>query len=206
MSCQVLSKNKISNKEFLELMIRHHMNTIRMCELALLSSNNDYILNYARKIKGRQEDELFIMNRSLVSMPNIQNDTSCGCERSVVADSLEFTYPKIFAEVKCNESDFAIMKPINTETISYNIHGKCNNIIKTNEKISDCDFVDNMFMHLKSAVELATILIRSTKEPRLFVLAQTIIADETKEMFELTFLKNNLYNWKKMIPNKFYDL
>ena len=177
-----------------------------MCNLALSSSNNDYILNYARKIKGRQEDELFIMNRSLVSMPNIQNDTSCGCERSITSDTLEFTYPKIFAVTKCNESNFDVAKPIDSQVISYNINGMCNNIVKVNETISDCNFVDNMFMHLKSAVELARILLRSTKEPRLFVLAQTIIADEMKEMFELTFLKNNLYNWKKLIPNKFYGL
>jgi hypothetical protein len=206
MSCTVLSKDTISNKEFLELMIRHHTNTIRMCDLALLSSNNDYILNYARKIKGRQEDELFIMNRSLLSMPNIQNDTSCGCDRNTAANSLQFSYPKIFANTECIESDFAVSKPLDTEVVSYNVHGMCNNIIKVNENISDCDFVDNMFMHLKSAVELAQLLLQSTKEPRLFVLAQTIIADENKEMFELTFLKNNLYNWKKLIPTKFYNL
>jgi uncharacterized protein (DUF305 family) len=207
MSCSVLSKDKISNKEYLELMIKHHINTVRMCDIVSFTSNNDFILDYARRIKSNQNNEIFFMKKFFNFLPNIQNDDpSCGCERNVLGSEISNAYPGIFDGSYCNESDFATLPPLNQIINSENVSGMCNNNVKINEKMSDCEFVDKMFLHFKSAIELSKLLIKSTKEPRLFALAQTIITNEEKDMFEITFLKNNLYNWKNLIPNKFYSL
>ena len=169
MSCSILDKDKISNKEFLKLMINHHINTVRMCTIVSFTSNNDFILDYARRIKSNMNDELFFMKRFYNFLPNIQNDIpSCGCERSIDANNLTINYPDIFEDAKCNDKDFATLHPLNKNIHSDNTNNMCNNTVTINEKMTDCEFVDKMFLHFKSAVELCKLLIRSTKEPRLF--------------------------------------
>ena len=69
-----------------------------------------------------------------------------------------------------------------------------NNAVCNSEK----EYVDHMVAHHKSGVDLAKLLLKSTKEPRLLLLAQTIILDQEKEMFQLNFLYNCIkYNWRK---------
>jgi uncharacterized protein (DUF305 family) len=202
MSCQVLSKDSITDKEYLELMIKHRNVAIRMDELVLFSSDNDYILDYARRSKARQEDEMLFMQTSLRTMPNIQSNTSCGCDRDVPSTPLDHAYPDLFDCHQCNEADFS--SPPNPK-VELNMNGSCSNTfaLKPSDMISDSDYVKHMVSHNNTAVELSKLLLRSTKEPRLFVLAQTVIADQQKEMFELNYLQNNLYNWKNMIPKSF---
>lgn len=203
MSCNILSNNKISNKDFLETMIKHHNVAIKMNNLLLMTSSNDYLLDYARRNKARQEDEIIIMKRSLNTLPNIQNYTSASNERDLLSNGLNVGYSDLYADVKCENSDF--IEPSKLEVIlsSVNEHGVCVNNAISKENISDSEYVDHMISHHNSAVALSKLLIKSTNEPRLFVLAQTIVADQQKDMFELAFLKNNLYNWKTVIPQKF---
>lgn len=205
MSCQVLSKNSITDKEYLELMIKHHNVAIRINELALFSSDNDYILDYARRSKAREEDEMLFMQTSLRTMPNIQSNTACGCERDVPSSPLDHSYPDLFKCHQCNEADFNTPPNPKVDLNMTGVNGTCSNTfaLKQTDMISDSDFVKQMISYHNTAVELSKLLIRSTKEPRLFVLAQTIIADQQKEMFELNYLQNNLYNWKNMIPKSF---
>jgi len=203
MSCQVLSKPKITNKEYLELMIKHHKVAIRLSELALFHSNNDFILDFARKNKSKFEDENVFMEKLLHSLPNPQNEAVCGCSRSVFSSNLQSTYPNLFKDVlACRDSDFEPNK-IRVKAYTYNDHVVCHNNILSIDFISDCDYVSHMFAHCKSAIELSLLLLKSTKEPKLFVIAQTIISDKNKDMFALNYLKNNLYNWKSIIPQNF---
>lgn len=204
MSCMILSKPRISNREYLELMIRHRKVAIKMSETVLFSSDNDFILDYARKIKSKYRDEVVFLEKLLKSLPNIQNQSHCGCTRTPIYTSLETAYPGIFSNVKCIDADFAIVKDLDINCESKNEHGVCHNTVITLDKISDCDYVTNMFAHHKSAADLSKLLLKSTKEPKLFVIAQTVISDAPKDMFALSYLKNNLYNWKDMIPQKFY--
>ena len=204
MSCNVLSKPKITNREYLELMIKHHKVAIRLSELVMFSSDNDFILDYARKNKSKFEDENVFMEKLLHSLPNSQNEAVCGCSRDVLSSNLQSTYPNLFKDVpKCSESDFANVDKIKIKAYSYNNNGVCHNNVLSIDSITDCEYVTNMFYHYKSAIELSILLLKSTKEPKLFVIAQTVIADENKEMFALNYLKNNLYNWKSMIPQNF---
>jgi uncharacterized protein (DUF305 family) len=178
MSCQVLSKNSIDDKEYLEMMIKHHKVAIRLNEMALYSYNNDYILDYARRSKAREEDEVVFMETSLRTLPNIQSNKSCGCERNIVSTPFDHAYPGLFNCLKCNDADFAQPANPKVNLNMSNQDGHCSNTFSLNpaDRISDSDYVKHMVSHHNSAVELSKLMVRSTKEPRLFVLAQTIIA------------------------------
>ena len=67
-----------------------------------------------------------------------------------------------------------------------------------NNILTDKEYVDHMVAHHKSGVDLAKLLLKSTKEPRLLLLGQTIILDQEKEMFQLKNLYScTKYNWRK---------
>ncbi len=204
MSCAILNQPSISNRNYIELLIRHHKVAIKLSETVLFSSDNDFILDYARRIKAKYSDENVYLEKLLLSLPNAQNQSHCGCNRSPIYTNLEATYPGIFNNVRCVDSDFNDVPKLEIQCSSKNMGGVCHNTVITLEKITDCEYVTNMFSHMKSSVDLSKLLLKSTNEPKLFVIAQTIIADAPKEMFKLNYLKNNLYNWKDMIPQNFY--
>ena len=170
-----------------------------------MSSDNDYILDYARRIKARQQDEVLFMEKAMSVMPNIQGGLAvCQCDRSVVSNHMDMTHPHFFDNVKCSNDDFGSVDAIPYDSVSMTLsNGMCVNEVKPKETISDCDYVSKMVDHLNTAVHLAKVLLQSTKTPRMFVLAQSIITDESKDMFEISYLKNNLYNWKTMIPKMY---
>ena len=85
----------------------------------------------------------------------------------------------------------------NYETIG-NVNNQNHNKMNHNLKLTEKEYVDHMVAHHKSGLDLAKLLLKSTKEPRLLLLAQTIILDQEKEMFQLNFLYNCIkYNWRK---------
>ena len=148
------------------------------------------------------------MERLLKNIPNIQSDKSCNCGNKLISAQLDTIYPGIFSNTKCNdshfedfnsvplqmrtESDFEIIGNQQTNTFSDDTK------VNYETKLTDKEYVDHMVSHHKSGVELAKILLKSTKEPRLLLLSQTIILDQEKEMFQLNFLFNCIkYSWHK---------
>lgn len=208
MSCKILSKDKISDKEFLELMIKHHNIAVKMSKLIQMSSKDDFILDYARKVIYNQVEEVILMERFLKSIPNIQTEKSCNCGNTLISANLEKLYPGIFSNIKCDDTHFEDFgnSPLQMRVESeFEIIGKHNENENKNEKkmnhnleLTEKEYVDHMVAHHKSGVDLAKLLLKSTKEPRLLLLAQTIIFDQEKEMFQLNFLYNCIkYNWRK---------
>ncbi len=208
MSCKILSNDKISDKEFLELMIKHHNVAIKMSKLVLMNSSDDFILDYARKVIYNQGEEVILMERLLKSVPNIQASKSCNCGNRLISAKLEELYPGIFSNAKCNDKHFEgfgnVPLQMRTET-DFEVIGNSNNIetfadtkVNNVSKITDKEYIDHMVAHHKSGVELAKLLLKSTNEPRLLLLAQTMILDQEKEMFQLNYLYNCVkYNWRK---------
>jgi uncharacterized protein (DUF305 family) len=205
MSCKVLTKDKISDREFLELMINHHNVAVKMSKIIQMNSQDDFILDYSRKVIYNQVEEVILMERFLKSLPNIQTDKSCNCGNTLISANLEKSYPGIFSNTKCNDSHFEDLgnQPLqlrmesNYETIG-NVNNQNHNKMNHNLKLTEKEYVDHMVAHHKSGVDLAKLLLKSTKEPRLLLLAQTIILDQEKEMFQLNFLYNCIkYNWRK---------
>lgn len=203
MSCKVLSKDKISDKEFLELMIKHHNVALKMSKLIQMNSQDDFILDYARKVIYNQGEEVILMERFLKSIPNIQTEKSCNCGNSLISAVIEKSYPGIFSNIKCDDSHF---EDLGNEPLQLKIESEYETINNTNKvnkinhniKLSDKEYIDHMVAHHKSGLELAKLLLKSTKEPRLLILAQTIILDQEKEMFLLKNLYSCIkYNWRK---------
>lgn len=204
MSCKVLSKEKISDKEFLELMIKHHNIAIKMSKFIQMNSQDDFILDYARKVIYNQGEEVILMERFLKSIPNVQTEKSCNCANTLITTQIEKSYPGIFSNIKCDDSHFEDMGNVplqlrmesEYETISNVNH--TDNKMKHNVILSEKEYVDHMVAHHKSGLDLAKLLLKSTKEPRLLILAQTIILDQEKEMFQLKNLYScTKYNWRK---------
>jgi uncharacterized protein (DUF305 family) len=205
MSCKVLSKDKISDKEFLELMIKHHNIAIKMSKLIQMNSKDDFILDYARKVIFNQSEEVILMERFLKSVPNIQTEKTPNINYSLISAKIEKLYPGIFSNIKCDDSHFEDVgnEPLQLrteskyETIS-SVNNKKHKKMNHNNILTEEEYVDHMVAHHKSGVDLAKLLLKSTKEPRLLLLAQTIILDQEKEMFQLNYLYNCIkYNWRK---------
>jgi uncharacterized protein (DUF305 family) len=205
MSCKVLSKDKISDKEFLELMIKHHNIAVKMSKLILMNSQDDFILDYARKVIFNQSEEVILMERFLKSVPNIQIEKSYNYDNTLISAKIEKLYPGIFSNIKCDDSHF---EDIGNEPLQLRIESEYETINGTNNKmnhnkmnhndiITEEEYVDHMVAHHKSGVDLSKLLLKSTKEPRLLLLTQTIILDQEKEMFQLKNLYScTKYNWR----------
>ena len=209
MSCKILSNDKITEKEFLELMIKHHNVAVKMSQLVMMTSVDDFIIDFARRTIFNQSNEVYLMEKLLVKMPNLQNEKSCSCGNSVISAQLEKLYPNIFANLKCNENHFEqftntpvqLSETSKFETIGHSAmdHKTMSEAKMPNHDamISDKEYINHMMEHHKSGIDLAKLAIRSTKEPKILILAQTMILDQEKELFmikNLTGCLNN--NWR----------
>ena len=204
MSCKILSNDKITDKEFLELMIKHHNVAVKMSQLVMMTSADDFIIDFARKTIFNQSNEVYLMEKLLVKMPNLQNEKSCSCGNSVISTRLEKLYPNIFANLKCNEDHFEHFTntPVQlSETPKFETIGHLSmdqaTMPHNDAMVSDKEYINHMMEHHKSGIDLAKLAIKSTKEPKLLMLAQTMILDQEKELFmirNLTGCLNN--NWR----------
>lgn len=209
MSCKILSKDSISDTEFLELMIKHHNVAIKMSQLIQMNSSDDYILNYARRVIYNQSMEVNLMERLLKSVPNVQNEKSCNCGNSLISTKVNELYPGVFSNAKCDNSHFEnfgntpVQMTIDSDyelLPGKQIEGFAEVKLHENHKLTDKEYVDHMVAHHKSGVELAKLVLKSTKEPKILALAQNIVLEQEKEMFELVHLYNCIkYTWR----NKF---
>lgn len=210
MSCKILSNDKITDKEFLELMIKHHNVAVKMSQLVMMTSADDFIIDFARRTVFNQSNEVSLMEKLLVKMPNLQNEKSCNCGNSVISAQLEKAYPNIFTNLKCNEDHFEhftntpvqLSESPKFETIGHSAHAESkpgdSSEISTH-KISDQEYITHMMEHHKSGIDLAKLAVKSTKEPKILMLAQTIILDQEKEIFMLKNLTGCLNNnWRQV--------
>lgn len=207
MSCKILLNNYISDTEFLELMINHHNVAIKMSQLIQMNSMDDYILNYARRVIYNQKMEVNLMDRLLKSIPNVQNEKSCNCGNRLISTKVSELYPGIFSNVKCDNSHFEnfgntpiqLILDSNYELLPNKQIEEFTQVnLHENHKLTDKEYIDHMVSHHKSGVELAVLVLKSTKEPKILAFAQNIVLDQEKEMFELVHLHNcNKYTWRK---------
>jgi uncharacterized protein (DUF305 family) len=211
MSCKILSNNKISDKEFLELLIKHHNISINKSQIVMMTSSDDFIIDFARRAIYNNTNSVMLMERLLKNIPNIQNEKSCNCANSVLSAKLDQLYPNIFNNLKCNESQFNILeKPsiqLDENSQFESIGSQISSTEKLNldnfNKISDEEYVTNMLEYHKYSIDLSSILIKSTKEPKLLHLAQTILLNQEKELFLITNLYGcTKYNWRNSLNMK----
>ena len=226
MGCKILSNDTISDKEFLGLMIKHHNVAIKMSQLIQMNSSDDYILHYARKVIYNQSMEVNLLERLFASIPNVQNEKSCDCCNTIISAKIHKIYPGIFSNIKCDNAHFENFGNTSIQITGYSnyellpgnsnyelLPGNSNYELlpnkqiedfaqiqsHTDHKLTDKEYINHMIAHHKSGVELSKLVMKSTKEPKILTLAQNIILDQEKEMFELTYLYNCIkYNWRQI--------
>jgi uncharacterized protein (DUF305 family) len=198
MSCKILSKDKISDKEFLELMIKHHNVAVKMSEKMFASTRDDIILDFARRTIYNQSQEINLMERLLKTIPNIQNSASCLCQPSdEISTEVEKAYPGIFSNTKCQESHFDYSIHMTSDDSVYEEINKKDSI-SHHPRTSEEEYIQHMLDHHKSGIELAKLISKCTPEPKILNLAQNIIINQEKEAFHLATLSNSVkYNWRK---------
>jgi len=183
MSCNILNRKVINDKEFLETMIAHHQAAINMSEIISKSSNNDVVLTIARNIILNQNKEIFLMKALYIE--NKYSINTLNTVNKPLKNPFKTNYPIVFENLKCDESHF-----------NFNHHA--------NHNMTDTDYVRHMISHHNTALELSNLIIISTKNSQILALAQIIILDQSKEIFELYFLEKSLNNhWMKSIINNF---
>jgi uncharacterized protein (DUF305 family) len=192
MFCDKISQNYISDDDFLNLMIKHHNVAINMSKLILINSQDDVILSYARKVIYNQSYEVFLMEKLIKTKPNIQNFTDKNINKSL-SYNIDKIYPNIFTNYKCDDLHFENHIQLQFENVS-----KPKELFTLSYHINDKQYVDHMVAHHNSGIQLSKLVIKSTKEPKILMLAQNIILDQEKEMFELVNLYKCIqYNWRK---------
>jgi uncharacterized protein (DUF305 family) len=209
MSCQKLNADKISDKEFLELMIKHHNVAIKMSRKIMETSNDDYILDFARRTIYEQELEVTLMEKLLKSIPNIQLEKSEVCYNSLISAQIEKLYPGILANAKCEDSHFEGFANIPLQMRSDNIYEDFQSLEERTEDfaqidetkiMTDQEYIDHMIAHHKSGVDLSKIVIASTNEPKIYNLAQNIVLSQEKDAFKLATLNNMCKNnWRNRL-------
>jgi len=167
--CDYLQNNSIDDKKYLELMIPHHQAAVDMSKIIYETSNNDVISNFARNVILNQTSEINRMKALLRDILLSINETNSN--RPVIND-IKFYYPSIFDNLKCDASHF-----------NFNQH-----IHKMNEN----EYIKHMLSHHNTALLLSELIIKSTKNSKIFILAQTIYLDQSREMFLLYFLEKSL--------------
>ena len=183
MKCDILKKNTINDKDFLKLMTVHHKAAVDMSKLISKTSKNDIILDFSRKIIFNQSKEIYLMNTLLNDSALLINNNKT--INKPLNNIFENHYPYVFKNLKCDESHF-----------NFNSH--------KNHNMNDYEYVNHMISHHNTALLLSKLLIESTKNSQLLIIAQTINMDQSKEIFELYFLKKSLKNhWmNKFVPFK----
>jgi len=177
MSCNIITKKLINDSEFLETMIVHHQAAIDMSEIISKSSTNDIVLTTARNIILNQNKEVFFMKTLYTETKNSINTTNT--LNKPLQNYFKTNHPCIFQNLKCDESHF-----------------KFNH--NANHNMTDSEYVTHMISHHNTALELSELIIVSTKNSQILALAQLIILDQSKEIFELYFLEKSLNNhWMK---------
>ena len=234
MSCEILTNSKISDKDFLQVMIKHHIEAIDMSRLVLNTTENDNIQDYARRSIFNQENEIHLMERLSKNIPNLQGDKglkTCNCGNKILTNNIDYGYPNIFSNValSCNPDTFASLITPNsnyklvdtnsTPTPTTTPYAAAIISTSTNEPTStsmptfaptfaptymptliDTDYINHMVSHHKTGIELSKLVMRTTTEPKILNLAQTIVLEQEKEMFILINLNNcTKYDWRKII-------
>jgi len=104
MSCNILNRKVINDKEFLETMISHHQAAISMSEIISKSSNNDVVLTIARNIILNQNKEIFLMKTLYIE--NKYSINTLNTVNKPLKNTFKTNYPIVFENLKCGDNHF----------------------------------------------------------------------------------------------------
>ena len=178
MSCDFVLSN-LTDKYYLNYLIKCYTNTIKLSNLSYSLTNEDFILDYSRKIISKHNIELVELQNLLKSIPNIQSikieSKYNGYENNIVLNNYEKTIEK-FTE----ESIPIVNSEINDVLNSSNFEQK---------------YIDSILNYYKCAVNLSKEIIKITLEPKILQIANIFIISKNKEIFMLENLHQCYQNY-----------
>lgn len=165
----------ITDMEFLKHMIPHHQVAVDMSKKVLLTSSDPIIIYLARNIIYKQSDEILLMENILLS--NIPNMSSSD-EQMYLEIPNQFTvyYPKKSRD----------------EHPQCGLHHFDPNIIHSNHKPTDKEYLDHMVSHHDVAIEMSERVTKNSKNPLMVSFAYDTIANQRYEIWLMRqLLKSN---------------
>lgn len=175
--------DKLSDIEYLEHMIPHHMVAIDVSYMLQNSSNNSVIQDILRKLIWTQEYEVVMMNAVLQQLlPSIQLDTpTIARSRRIISRRYISTVANFTDPNKLNYVN-AICDPNFFNVESHRHH------IRT-MGLDEIMYIKHMIPHHQVAVDMSKRLLKYTKNPFMMELAYRIIRSQERE---ITFLDDML--------------
>lgn len=176
--------DKLTDFEYLQHMIPHHVVAIDMSELLMKESDNPYMLDISRNIIKKQQYEIW--------------------EMEIVKKSLHFPlFPDIKGEIDKNITTMDFYEPLQSSAT-----GKCDpNFFKPNEhakhmlhkKITDENYLQHMIPHHQVAVDMSKRLLLHTNNSYLLHFCRKLIVDQQGEITLMNNLLNSTLKYKSDI-------
>lgn len=184
---ELLIDDHLTDNTYLNYLLNKHNSTIKLSKMIIISSREDFLLDYARRLISRHNIEVAVLVNLLKSIPNIQsikteskyigfeantNNYQTMCENYSINKQYDFDKPKLLIENITND-------------------------YKTDEIINDKIYIDTMIEYYKDAINLSKKVITKSKEPKILHLAHIFIMDKSKEVFLLENLHQCIkYVWR----------
>ena len=174
--------DNLSDLDFLNHMIPHHIVAIDMSNLLIPHTKNPIMLHLCRDIIRKQSYEVWemtIMKKNLsdtlfTSDPWIVDDIPTKLER----------YASVMSHSKHGECDPLFFKPDD--------HSKH----MEHMEISDRSYLEHMVDHHAVAIDMSKRLLLHTNNSYLIDFCRKLIIDQQGEIYKMNHLLNNTYNYK----------
>ena len=174
--------DKLSDIDFLDHMVDHHIVAIDMSNLLIPNTKNPIMLHLCRDIIRKQSYEVWemtIMKKNLsdtlfTSDPWIVDDIPTKLER----------YAPVMSSSKDGECDPLFFKPDD--------HSKH----MEHMKISDRSYLEHMVDHHAIAIDMSKRLLLHTNNSYLIDFCRKLIIDQQGEIYKMNHLLNNTYNYQ----------
>lgn len=172
----------LSDREYLEHMIPHHIVAIDMSNLLIPHTKNPIMLHLCRDIIRKQSYEVWEMT---IMKKNL-SDTLFTSDPWIVDDiptKLEI-YAPVMSHSKDGGCDPLFFKPDD--------HSKH----MEHMEISDRSYLEHMVPHHAVAIDMSKRLLLHTNNSYLIDFCRKLIIDQQGEIYKMNHLLNNTYNYQ----------
>ena len=171
----------LSDREYLEHMIPHHIVAIDMSNLLIPNTTNPIMLHLCRDIIRKQTYEVWEMTM----MKQKLSDTVFTSDPWIVDDiptKLEI-YAPVMSQSKEGDCNPLFFKPDD--------HSKH----MENMRITDKSYLEHMVSHHQVAVDMSKRLLLHTNHSYLIDFCRKLIIDQQGEIYKMNHLLKNTYNY-----------
>ena len=176
----------LSDKEYLEHMIPHHIVAIDMSKELIKTSKNAIMLGLARNIIRHQSYEVWEMKRM---MANLEPNNLFANENRFKSDKLQIYSKFNFYEPKKSRYIGDSCDPLFFDPDAHMKHME-------HMEINDKSYLEHMIPHHQVAIDMSKRLLLHTNNSYLIDFCRKLIIDQQGEIFTMKNLLKNTYNYK----------